>query len=160
VFDGHLPGAERIDRARRIEHLVRQALSAPAGTLARLRARAGELLARGRRMARPAPAQPVELPLDGPLVEQASRRFERHASGLRGHLLVFRATVRKEGAWVGIAPDFGWSGRSRSLSLHDIDAGHLALVRTPAVGKVARILAAAMATAEGTADGAIAEGTP
>jgi amino acid adenylation domain-containing protein len=143
VIDGHLPGAEQISWGRRLAQLSGRMVRDPGGVLTRFRGgRPGKAAGDGQ-------TKPVELALEGPQEHEATRVFERGAWGLRAHLLVFRARQRNEDPWLRIREDFGWKGRAVRLSLFDVDAGHLEIVRPPHVAEVTRVLAAAMAEAEG-----------
>ena len=146
VIDGHLPGAEQISGGRRLLQLAGRMVREPSRVLSRT-ARFRAALQRS--VAALVQMQPVETALDGPQEHQATRVFERGAWGLRAHLLVFRAKQRNEDPCLRIREDFGGKGRADRLSLFDMDAGHLEIVRPPHVAGFARTLEQAMAEAEG-----------
>lgn len=146
VIDGHLPGAEQISWGQRLLQMTGRLVRDPGGVfLSRTaRFRSGQQ----KEAALAGRSQPVEMTLEGPEEHEASRIFERGAWGLRAHLLVFRARQRNEPAWMRIREDFGWQGRAARLSLFDVEAGHLEIVRPPHVAEVTRILAHAMSESD------------
>jgi thioesterase domain-containing protein len=155
VFDGYLPAAMTVDWPLRLQTLATQAIFAPREVVKMVRARGRRALARFLPVASLPPptaagdAQPMDLNVEGPEVEEETRRYEQqHMGGLRATLLVFRAERRETPAWVRVASDLGWNGRATQVAVHHVPSGHLTIVRPPFAASVAATLTAAMKIGE------------
>jgi amino acid adenylation domain-containing protein len=135
VLDGNLPRGVRVHRAARLFEGVRRVMSDPAA----LR----RAIAKRLRRAPAAPAAPgarVDLPIDGPEIEQEALALERRIGRLRAHLVVFRTTDRSWPAGTRVAADLGWGGAAERLTVEAVHSGHLELMHPPHVVKVAAVL--------------------
>ncbi len=152
VFDGHMPGAMRIDQLGRLRGVLRKGLREPMATLARLGQKA-------KRWSGPAPAPSgggqgasvgkarAELLIDGPEADAQGLRYGAHAGRIDGQLLIFRATGRVWPPWIELAPDLGWGAHATRLQAFDIAGEHLDIMRGQHARTVAAALDAAMQAA-------------
>ncbi|HEY3594758.1 MAG TPA: thioesterase domain-containing protein, partial [Polyangiaceae bacterium] len=158
IFDGYLPSAMHIDRSAQMVGVARRALADPRAFLPFARDKVQQSLARLKSRA-PLPGigigigigmgmgdgKAVDLPIDGEEVDIATERYERvHGVYRTGHLIVFHATGRDWQPWVRLEPDLGWGTRATRLTVHEIPADHLELLRQPHVHDVAAIMEASL----------------
>lgn len=145
IIDAVLPNAIEIDGRERLRSYagkVAQTLRTPGG--ARRLAEQGKqkLLSRvrGRWPIRAPAAEPIDLPIDGPEVDEEIERFAGVRRCLDGDLLVVRATDEPSPPWRTIKRDLGWGGRARRVRVLDIAADHLGVLKEPHVSMLARAL--------------------
>lgn len=151
VIDAVLPSAIRIDRGKRVRSAVdamRRAWHQPGGLERMLRRHGSALadrvpmLAQLRQVGQRS-ALPIDLPIDGPEVEQEIRRFAAAQRKLDARLVLVRATAEVPPQWMHIDADYGWAGRAAQLDVIDIPADHLGVLQDPWVSALATALAEA-----------------
>ncbi len=150
IIDAVLPTAVTVDLARRLRSYgdaARRALREPQRFEQWIRRRGRDLLGRvplvGRLSTRAFGPhdQPIELPVDGPEVEAELRRFSGAPSHVDAKLVVVRAAREPIPDWMAISSDHGWGTRAARVSVHDIDADHLGVLKAPEVSRLAEVLA-------------------
>jgi amino acid adenylation domain-containing protein len=150
IFDGYLPSAMSVDRSAQLLDYAQRAFSAPGRLMSKVRERVSNSLARFNRQSRASAdaGKAVDLPLDGPEVDETTRQYELAREGVlrSGHLIIFRATGRGWQPWVHLQPDLGWGKLAARVSVHDLNCDHLDLVRQPHVREVAAFMQAALVT--------------
>ena len=145
IIDAVLPTAIHVDTGTRVRGAlasVRRAWREPGG-LERWLKRAitervpilGQL-----RAARQSSDEPIDLPIDGPEVEQEIRRFAAAQRKLDTRLLLVRATAERPPQWMEVDADYGWGGRATQLDVLDLPADHLGVLDEPYVSELARAL--------------------
>jgi amino acid adenylation domain-containing protein len=87
-----------------------------------------------------AAATPIELPLDGPELEQQIRDFARSSNRISARLLIVRATAEQPPDWMEVDRHLGWGDRSHDVRIGEIAADHLGVLREPHVKALARML--------------------
>jgi amino acid adenylation domain-containing protein len=147
IIDAVLPTAVRVDAAKRLRSYVQQAIHNPQKLKRWLRKNGESLTARIPVIGRFRPpvhtshnggAEPIDLPVDGPEVEAEVHRFASTSSRLATQLLVVRATEEPTPEWMSVEADQGWAGRASKITVHDVPANHLGILREPHVRSLAR----------------------
>ena len=140
VLDAVLPSAVKVDQFARLRSHLQRLRSAPL-ELGRLLQRGGKKLASrvGFHFRAVAPDVPLphqgegELPVDGPAIDAAVERFAARATRLGSPLLIVRATREPSPDWVTLEPDLGWSRLAEQVTVLDVPAEHLGILRAPHV---------------------------
>ncbi len=156
VIDAVLPTAIRHNTGRRVAHylgVLRQPREAPQAIGRFLRRRADRVSARlsqslsltGRAAhGGNSAVAPIELPVDGPVVQAEVDRFAARPGAVAGRLMIVRATAEELPAWLEVGADHGWGGRAPEVDVHDIAADHLGVLQDPHVWSLARFVDARM----------------
>lgn len=150
IIDAVLPNAITVDPARRLRSYgdaARRVLREPQRFEQWIRRRGRDLLGRLPLLARIGARAlqredaPIELPVDGPEVEAELRRFSDAPSHVDAELVVVRAVREPIPDWMAISGDHGWGARATRVSVHDIEADHLGVLKAPEVDRLAEVLA-------------------
>ncbi len=142
VLDSILPQALRPDPVAKIASYARQAWHEPRRVPVWLRAQARRLALHLPWRLRPGVAG--EVPVDGPENDALVASWSARPHHLRGHLLVVRASSEPRPPWLRVRADLGWSGLATRLTVQDIAAPHLQILREPQVHALAQAVARAM----------------
>jgi amino acid adenylation domain-containing protein len=140
VIDGYLPDALSRDLWERLASYAGRALRAPLATLRR----ACTLLverARERRAYREARRTTVEVFKDKHRTVAVMERYQQVVSPVAARVILFSTSRRPELArWEHLEETLGWKGLGASLTIHEVDAEHLKIVRDPHARDVARVM--------------------
>ncbi len=150
VVDAVLPSAVHIDAALRVRdyaETVVQAWRAPQELRRRLQRQRERLtvavrrrfMGSARRTGELA-TRSGELPIDGPELEAEVRRFCAHSSFVEARLWVVRATKAPSPKWRIVDGTQGWSQRAAQVSVRDVAADHLGVMREPHVRTLAQVV--------------------
>lgn len=143
VLDAILPGGFQSDRLMQARQYIRWAWNDPRRAVSWAR----KVIQRARVRAFPdrgvggAGAQPVDLPVDGPVSDGLVEQFAAERKQLHGRLLIVRANEDEMfPPWVKVRSDLGWAGRAGQIVEHHVAAHHLQILRDPHVRGLARVL--------------------
>jgi amino acid adenylation domain-containing protein len=142
VFDGILPRAIRTNAIDRLRSYTRTALTEPRQIPTFIRETLDGVTARAPWLRRlrplpPASRQPIDVSIDGAEADAEVARFASTISGIAGQLLIIRATAESQPSWMEVSADLGWTGLSDRLTVRDVAATHMELLRRPHVREVA-----------------------
>ena len=148
IIDAILPNAISVDRVKQLETYARRALEDPAQLKARVRKKAMQVAERvpalrfalaGRlpSAAGTERAVLVDLPVDGPEVDDQIAAFTSRPGRIAARLLVVRATTEALAPWKTVAGDQGWGSRAANVVVHDIPATHMGVLKEPHVRSLA-----------------------
>jgi amino acid adenylation domain-containing protein len=159
IIDAVLPTAIHVDPSKRLRSYVQQAIQNPQKFKRWLRKNGENLTARIPLLGRFRPpvhsahngAELIDLPVDGPEVEAEVHRFAGSSSRLATQLLVVRATQEPMPDWMSVDADQGWAGRASQVTIHDVPANHLGVLREPHVRSLARAVSMVSKPSEGGA---------
>ncbi len=151
VIDGALPLGMETNPLRNLAGYLRFALQRPESIAGAVRKNLGKL--RARWQPRPSTGAvrsllPVEVEIDGPEADAEVARFASSVRGIRGRLLIIRALSQTLPSWRIQPPHLGWQGFSERLTICEVPASHLGLLKDPRVRVVAKALAGAIAADE------------
>jgi amino acid adenylation domain-containing protein len=151
VIDGALPLGMETNPLRNLAGYLRFALQRPESIGGALRKNLGKLRARWQQQPPPVSVRslgPVDVEIDGPEADAEVVRFASTVRGIRGRLLIVRALSQTLPSWRVHPPHLGWQGLSERLTICEVPASHLGLLKDPRVRVVAKAVAEAMATDE------------
>src|SRR5262249_24068534 len=140
LFESYLPRAIQVDQLRRLQYYLGVALREPGTIVSMLQAKARQFAARRRYL-----REPEELPIDGVEATQEVVKYQRMVRKLGGHVMVFRSSNRDWPEWFRIANDLGWARLAERVSLHEVPADHLGLMRNPHAALLAQTIQQALA---------------
>jgi amino acid adenylation domain-containing protein len=145
VIDAILPSAIRVDATKRVRNYLQRALEDPGKIKHWLQKGRDNLMSRVPLLGSVKPhahptngGDPIDLPVDGPEVEAEVQRFATASTRLSARLLVVRATQEPMPEWIVVDADQGWAERANKVTIHDVPANHLGVLREPHVRSLAR----------------------
>lgn len=134
LLDADLPSSRRFNWVKRVGYFVLKVVTRPGEILAKLFARKAPA-------ADPAAIEPIDMPFDGPELEDDLKRYEALDRRADFKVISFRATENRNTPWITLAPDLGWTPKASRLELHDLQADHLGILRGEHGAAIAKILA-------------------
>jgi len=146
IIDAILPHGIRVNRAEQIYGLLRKAWDAPAEVAKLLYKQIERLTARTPLRwllgtGKGSPARAIELPVDGPEVDAEVARFAAKPVKLSTRVLVVCASQEPWPTYVRVSPDQGWDGWADKVTIRNVPANHLGVLRDPHVRLLAQALA-------------------
>jgi thioesterase domain-containing protein len=154
VLDAILPSAIKVDQLERLRNYARRAWRDPGQIGPWLRKVPEEILARvppllklQQRLNSFTPQggnERIDVPVDGPEVDDEVARYFSMPRNLASRLLVVRATGVPTPSWTSVSPDHGWGDFAGQVVVCDIAALHLQILRRPSVQLLAIAVAREM----------------
>lgn len=148
LLDADLPMARRTRPFVRLAYGIRKLIMDPSGEVDKIVRRLDRISGGSRRnrateeaSTGDAMGNPVDMPFDGPEIDEEMKRYQESGRKLKCEVLAFRATRRDVVApWVHVSPDLGWTGRASRVHSFDIASSHLGIVRSVHAAEVARVM--------------------